>query len=70
MYRSSRTVAWDGIYSTFVRSDRTLVPVCSIALWLLQLLMITPIDEYIVGLPPQVDTPEIFVDDATVLVVG
>lgn len=60
MYRAQRTVAWGGIYSTFVRSNRTLVPGCSIALWLLQLLMITPIDNYLLELPREVRTPVFF----------
>ena len=46
------------------------MPGCSIALWLLQLQMLTPLDEYAAELPIQVRQPEVFVDDATVMVVG
>jgi hypothetical protein len=70
MYRALRTVAWNGVFATFVRTGQTLVPGCSIALWLLQLLMLTPLDEYVATLPKEVQTPEVYVDDATVTVVG
>ena len=70
MYRSRRTVAWDSVFGKTVRTSQTLVPGCSIALWLLQLLMITPLDNYVDSVPPQVQQPEIYVDDGTVLVIG
>jgi hypothetical protein len=70
MYRCWRTVAWDGVYGKLVRSAQTLVAGCSIALWLLQLLMLTPLDEFVQNLPIQVRMPEVFVDDATVVIVG
>ena len=44
MYRAKRTVAWGRVYGTFVQSGQTLVPGCSIALWLLQLVMVTSLD--------------------------
>ena len=74
MYRAARTVCWDGVFSNFVHSSQTLVPGCSIALWLLQLVMITPIDEFIHELPrhiaSKVHNLEIFVDDSAMQVTG
>ena len=58
MYRAARAVAWNGVFAALVYTSRTLVPGCSIALWLLQLLMLTPVDEYVPGLPFEVKTPE------------
>lgn len=40
------------------------------AVWLRQLFMLTPLDEYVFNLPPQVSTTEVYVDDATVRVTG
>ena len=51
-------------------TGQTLAAGCSIALWLLQLLMITPLDEFCIGLPIQIKLPEVYVDDATVTVVA
>lgn len=70
MYRANRAVSWDGVFSTFVISGQTLVPGCSIAVWLLQLVMLTPLDDLIFDIPPQARTPEVYVDDATVIIVG
>ena len=70
MYRAARTVSWNGTFSNFVYSGQTLVAGCSVALWLLQLLMVTPLDEYVFDLPPEVRTPEIYVDDGSVYIVG
>ena len=70
MYRCHRTVACDGVFGKLVRSAQTLAAGCSIALWLLQLLMLTPLDEFVLNLPIQVRMPEVYVDDATVVIVG
>jgi hypothetical protein len=70
MYRASRTVAWNGVYGHMVQSNQTLAAGCSIALWLLQLLMLTPMDEFVFNLPRQVRLPEVYVDDASLMVVG
>ena len=43
MYRAARALAWNGVYSKFVHSGRTVVPGCSIALWLVQLIMMSPL---------------------------
>lgn len=70
MHRSKRTVARGLVFATFSQSGQTLVAGCSIALWLLQLVMLTPLEEYVACLPWQVRCPEVYVDDATVLVIG
>ena len=70
MYRNRRTVAWDGVFGQLVQTEQTLAAGCSIALWLLQLVMITALDEFADSIPPQVRLPEVYVDDATVVVVG
>lgn len=62
MYRARRTVAWGGVFVNTAISGQTLVP--------LQLLMITPLDEYCFNLPMQVKIPEVYVDDAIVTVVA
>ena len=54
----------------FVYASRSLVPGCSIALWLLQLVMLTPLDEFMDSMPRQVKNTEVYVDDATVQAVG
>ena len=70
MYRASRTVAWDGVYGGFVQTCQTIVAGCSIALWLLQLVMLTPLDEFVCDIPWQVKCPEVYVDDTTLTIVG
>lgn len=51
-------------------SGQMLVVGCSVALCLLQLLMITPLGEYFFYLPPEVRTPAIYVCDGSVYVIG
>ena len=70
MYRNQRTVAWDSVFGQLVQSEQTWAAGCSIALWLLQLVMITALDTFADSIPPQVRLPEVYVDDATVVVVG
>ena len=54
----------------FVFASRTLVPGCSIALWLLQLVMLTPLDDFVESMPAQITDLEVYVDDASLQVVG
>ena len=42
MYRAARTLVWDTTYGKWVHATRSLVPGCSVAVYLLQVLMITP----------------------------
>ena len=70
MYRAARAIAWNGAYSAFVHSGQTVVPGCSIALWLVQLLMITPLDEMISNLPRQISNLEVYVDDVAIQIRG
>lgn len=70
MYRAWRTVAWRFCFAMLAKSSQTLVLGCSIAMWLLQLILITPLGEYFVTLPIQASTPEVYVDDATVMITG
>ena len=70
MYRSARRIGWAGVISEAIFASQSLVPGCSIALWLLQLLMLSPLDELVASLPPQVTNLEVYVDDATLQVIG
>ena len=70
MYRAARAVTWGGVFSKWVFSPRTLVPGCSVALWLLQLVMLTPLDELLSQLPRQVINLEVYVDDASLQLRG
>ena len=47
MYRAARTLVWDTTYGKWVFATRSLVPGCSVAVYLLQLLMITPLDAFL-----------------------
>lgn len=70
MYRAARAIAWNDVFSSFVYSGQTVVPGCSIALWLVQLLMISPLDDMLERLPRQVKNLEVYVDDASLLIRG
>ena len=46
------------------------MPGCSLALFILQLVMLTPLDEFDASLPMQVRMPEVYVDDGTLLIIA
>ena len=47
MYRAARTLQWEGAFASWVYAGRSLVPGCSIAVYLLQLVMLEPLDEFV-----------------------
>lgn len=63
MYRAARAIAWNGVFSSFVFAQQTVVLGCTIALWLVQLLMISSLDDMYAQLPRQVTNVEVYVDD-------
>lgn len=70
MRRAARGIAWDGVFSSFVFARQTVVPGCSIALWLAQLLMISTLDDVCSQLPHQLTNVKVYVDDASIQVKG
>ena len=62
--------AQTGTHRISFYAARTLVPGCSSALWLLQLIVMTPLDDFIDSMPPQVRDLEVYVDDASLQVTG
>ena len=47
MYRSCRTLVWNQVCDKFCFANQSLVPGCLVAVDLLQLLMITPLDAFL-----------------------
>lgn len=70
IYRASRRISWEEVVSKSVQAARTLVPGCSIALCSLQLLIISPMDWLLTQLPAQASNLDVYVDDASLQIVG
>eukprot|EP00959_Pyramimonas_sp_CCMP1952_P038233 800085-Pyramimonas_sp.AAC.1 len=68
MYASGRRLSWESTYSRQVRATRGVLPGCPLAMFCLQLVMLSPFDEFVSSTSSIGRTVDLYVDDITVAV--